>query len=174
MLLIKNVKVNGEITNILINGNQVSDISKNINEMLDVPCLDGKGRTILPAFVDIHTHLREPGFESKEDITTGLMAAVSGGYSAVCPMPNTNPVTDNKYIVSYIKNRAKEVGLARVFPIGAISKGLKGEELAEMASMQKAGAVAVSDDGMPVTNSNLMRKAMEYAGGLGIDRKSTV
>ncbi len=168
MLLIKNVKVNGEITNILINGNQVSDISKNINEMMDVPCLDGKGRTILPAFVDIHTHLREPGFESKEDITTGLMAAVSGGYSAVCPMPNTNPVTDNKYIVSYIKNRAKEVGLARVFPIGAISKGLKGEELAEMASMQKAGAVAVSDDGMPVTNSNLMRKAMEYADGLGM------
>lgn len=166
MLLIKNVKVNGNLVNILLSGNKVVSINKELPDMLDVDIFDGKGRTILPAFVDIHTHLREPGFESKEDISTGLKAAVSGGYSAVCPMPNTNPVTDNKYIVSYIKTRAKEVGLARVFPIGAISKGLKGEELAEMASMKKAGIVAVSDDGMPVTNSNLMRKAMEYADGL--------
>ena len=163
MFIIKNVKLNGELTNIMITGNKVSGIVKDLGEFMDIPSIDGNGNTILPAFVDIHTHLREPGFESKEDITSGLKAAVSGGYSAVCPMPNTNPVTDNKYIVSYIKMRAREVGLARVFPIGAISKGLKGEELAEMASMQRAGIVAVSDDGMPVTNSNLMRKAMEYA-----------
>ena len=168
MLLIKNVKLNGELTNILLTGNKITSIVKDLGEFMDIPSIDGKGNTILPAFVDVHTHLREPGFESKEDITSGLKAAVAGGFSAVCPMPNTNPVTDNKYIVSYIKMRARESGLARVFPIGAISKGLKGDELAEMASMQRAGIVAVSDDGMPVTNSNLMRKAMEYADGLGM------
>ncbi len=168
MLLIKNVKLNGELTNILLTGNKITSIVKDLGDFMDIPSIDGKGNTILPAFVDIHTHLREPGFESKEDITSGLKAAVAGGFSAVCPMPNTNPVTDNKYIVSYIKMRARESGLARVFPIGAISKGLKGDELAEMASMQRAGIVAVSDDGMPVTNSNLMRKAMEYADGLGM------
>ncbi len=168
MFLIKNVKVNGEIANIILSGNKVSGIVKDVEKITDVPSFDAQGRVIIPAFVDIHTHLREPGFESKEEIATGLKAAVAGGYSAVCPMPNTNPVTDNKYIVSYIKTRAKEVNLARVYPIGAISKGLKGEELAEMASMKNAGAVAVSDDGMPVTNSNLMRKAMEYADGLGL------
>ena len=167
MLLIKNIKLGGELVNIILNGNKVASIVKDVSEIMDIPSIDGKGNTIIPAFVDMHTHLREPGFEGKEDIASGVKAAVSGGFSAVCPMPNTNPVTDNKYIVSYIKMRAKEVGLARVFPIGAISKGLKGEQLAEMASMQRAGIVAVSDDGMPVTNSNLMRKAMEYADGLG-------
>lgn len=169
MFLIKNVKLNDELVNIILIGNKVCKICKDLKEEYkNLPYIDGKGGTIMPAFIDIHTHLREPGFEGKEDINSGLLAAVAGGYSAVCPMPNTNPVTDNKYIVSYIMNRAKEVGLARVFPIGAISKGLKGEELAEMASMKKAGIVAVSDDGMPVANSNLMRKAMEYADGLGM------
>lgn len=169
MFLIKNVKLNDQLVNILLIGNKVSKICKDLpEEFKNLPCIDGKGGVIMPAFVDMHTHLREPGFEGKEDINSGLLAAVAGGYSAVCPMPNTNPVTDNKYIVSYIMNRAKEVGLARVFPIGAISKGLKGDELAEMASMKKAGIVAVSDDGMPVANSNLMRKAMEYAAGLNM------
>lgn len=169
MFVIKNVKLNNELVNILLMGNKVSKICKDLPEELkNLPSFDGEGKVILPAFVDMHTHLREPGFEGKEDINSGLSAAVAGGYSAVCPMPNTNPVTDNKYIVSYIKSREKEVGLARVFPIGAISKGLKGEELAEMASMKRAGIVAVSDDGMPVANSNLMRKAMEYADGLGM------
>lgn len=168
MFLIKNVKVNGELANIILSGNKVTGIVKDVDKLTDVASFDAQGRVIMPAFIDMHTHLREPGFESKEDIASGLKAAVAGGYSAVCPMPNTNPVTDNKYIVSYIKNRAKEVNLARIYPIGAISKGLKGEELAEMASMKNAGAVAVSDDGMPVINSNLMRKAMEYADGLNM------
>ena len=101
MFLIKNVKLNGELTNILLTGNKVTSINKDIGEMMDIPSIDGKGNTILPAFVDIHTHLREPGFEGKEEIATGLKAAVSGGFSAVCPMPNTNPVTDNKYSILY-------------------------------------------------------------------------
>lgn len=169
MFVIKNVLFNGKNVNIHLIGNKVSKISEDIKEDIgNTPFFDGKGGVIMPAFIDMHVHLREPGFEYKEEIKTGLMAAVAGGYSAVCPMPNTNPVTDNKYIVSYVMDRAKECNLARVYPVGAISKGLKGEELAEMAFMKKAGIVAVSDDGMPVMNSDLMRKALEYADGLDL------
>lgn len=169
MFVIKNVLVNGKEANVHLIGNKVSKISYDIKENIgNTPCFDGEGKTILPAFIDMHVHLREPGFEGKETIKTGLMSAVAGGFSAVCPMPNTNPVTDNQYIVNYIMNKAKECKLARVYPIGAISKGLKGEELAEMASMKSEGIIAVSDDGAPVTNSNLMRKALEYAEGLDL------
>ena len=169
MFVIKNVLVNGKEANVHLIGNKVSKISYDIKENIgNTPSFDGEGKTILPAFIDMHVHLREPGFEGKETIKTGLMSAVAGGFSAVCPMPNTNPVTDNQYIVNYIMNKAKECKLARVYPIGAISKGLKGEELAEMASMKSEGIIAVSDDGAPVTNSNLMRKALEYAEGLDL------
>lgn len=169
MFLIKNVTLNGELVNIVLMGNKVEKIDKEMRaEYQNMPSIDGKGNTILPAFIDMHVHLREPGFEYKEDIKSGLLAAVAGGYSAVCPMPNTKPVTDNAYIVSYIMNKAKQLGLAKVYPIGSITKGLEGKELAEMASMKREGAVAVSDDGNCVVNSNIMRLAMEYAYGLGM------
>lgn len=126
--------------------------------------IEAKGKTLLPAFVDMHVHLREPGYEYKEDIESGSRAAVRGGFSAVACMPNTLPVCDTAAVVGYIKERAKEINLVKIYPIGAITKEEKGSELAEMGKMKEAGAVAVSDDGRPVESANLMRHAMEYAG----------
>ena len=130
--------------------------------------IDARGLHVFPGLIDMHVHLREPGYEYKEDIESGSKAAVKGGFTQVCCMPNTNPVADNKVVVSYIKNRAKEVGLCKVHPIGAITKGEKGEQLAEIGEMKKAGAVAISDDGVSVKNSRLMYLAMEYASGFDI------
>ena len=130
--------------------------------------IDASGLHVFPGLIDMHVHLREPGFEKKEDIESGAKAAVKGGFTQICCMPNTNPVTDNKVVVTYIKARAKEVDLCKIHPIGAITKGLKGEEMAGIASMKKAGAVAISDDGVAVKNARLMRLAMEYAKGFDI------
>ena len=127
--------------------------------------LDAAGKYVFPGLIDMHVHLREPGFERKEDIESGAKAAVKGGFTQICCMPNTNPVTDNKVVVSYIKAREKEVNLCKIHPIGAITKGSKGEEMAAIAGMKKAGAVAISDDGVAVKNARLMRLAMEYAKG---------
>ena len=130
--------------------------------------VDASGLHVFPGLIDIHVHLREPGFERKENIESGAQAAVKGGFTQVCCMPNTNPVTDNKVVVSYIKTRAKEVNLCKIHPIGAITKGSKGEELAAIGGMQKAGAVAISDDGVAVKNARLMYNAMLYAKGFGL------
>lgn len=161
-ILIKNVTVNNQQCDIAIKGNRVEKIAKNIGGKYD-EVIDGDKLTALPAFIDMHTHLREPGYEYKEDIESGSRAAVAGGFSTVCCMPNTNPVTDNKYIVKYIVDRAKEVNLAKVYPIGAITVGLKGEMMAEMGKMKEAGAIAMSDDGQPVSTAQMMRLALEYA-----------
>ena len=118
--------------------------------------IDASGKHIFPGLIDMHVHLREPGYEHKEDIESGSKAAVKGGFTQICGMPNTDPITDNKVVVSYIKQRAKEVNLCKVHPIGAITKGSKGEQLAQIGEMQKAGAVAISDDGVAVKNSRLM------------------
>ena len=125
--------------------------------------IDAAGKHVFPGLIDMHVHLREPGFEKKEDIESGAKAAVKGGFTQICCMPNTNPVLDNKVVVTYIKAREKEVNLCKIHPIGAITKGLKGEEMAAIGSMKKAGAVAISDDGVAVKNTRLMRLAMEYA-----------
>ena len=130
--------------------------------------IDATGKHVFPGLIDMHVHLREPGFERKEDIESGSKAAVKGGFTQVCCMPNTNPVTDNKVVVTYIKARAKEVNLCKIHPIGAITKGLEGEQMAAIAGMKKAGAVAISDDGVAVKNARLMRLAMEYAKGFDI------
>ena len=124
-----------------------------------------EGLHVFPGLIDMHVHLREPGFEKKEDIESGAKAAVKGGFTQVCCMPNTNPVADNKVVITYIKARANEVDLCKIHPVGAITKGLKGEEMAGIAGMKKAGAVAISDDGVAVKNARLMRLAMEYAKG---------
>ncbi len=161
-LLIKNCIVGKDKCDVAIEDNRIAQIGKNIKGDFD-EVIQADGLTALPAFIDMHTHLREPGFEYKEDIASGSLAAVAGGFSTVCCMPNTKPVTDNRYIVKYIVDRAKEVDLAKVYPIGAITVGLKGETMAEMGSMKEAGAIAMSDDGQPVTTAQMMRLALEYA-----------
>ena len=130
--------------------------------------IDLKGMTVFPGLVDMHVHLREPGFERKEDIESGSKAAVKGGFTEICCMPNTKPVCDNKVVVSYIVNRAKEVNLCKVRPIGAITEGEKGENLAAIGGMKAAGAVALSDDGVSVINSSIMKNAMLYASDFGL------
>lgn len=161
-LLIKNALIDGQIKDILIEDGKVADIDGKIC-VENCEVIDANGLTALPAFVDLHVHLREPGFEYKEDIESGSKACVAGGFSAVCCMPNTKPVVDNKYIVRYIKDRAKEVDLAKVYPIASITVGQKGEAMTEMGKLKEAGAVALSDDGRPVENAQMMRVALEYA-----------
>ncbi len=130
--------------------------------------IDAKGMFVIPGLIDMHTHLREPGLEYKETIKTGTLAAVKGGFTTVCCMPNTNPVNDHASVTEFILKRASEEGYCSVFPIGAITKGQKGEELAEIGTMKDAGCVAFSDDGRPVMNSLLMRRALEYSKIFGV------
>ncbi|MGH7819632.1 MAG: dihydroorotase, partial [Candidatus Binatia bacterium] len=124
--------------------------------------IDARGCWVVPGLIDLHTHLREPGYEYKETIASGVAAAVAGGFTAVACMANTNPVNDSGAVTRFILERATEAGLARVHPIGALSQGLKGERLAEIGEMCSAGIVAVSDDGKPVVDAGLMRRALEY------------
>jgi dihydroorotase len=129
---------------------------------------DASGLIVAPGFIDMHVHLREPGFEHAETIETGARAAAAGGFTSICPMANTSPVNDNATVTSYIVEKARKHAVVNVFPIGAITKGSAGEELASIGSMKKAGAVAISDDGRPVMNARVMRRAMEFAKSLGI------
>jgi dihydroorotase len=130
--------------------------------------IDAAGKVVTPGLVDIHVHLRDPGFEYKEDIASGTLAAVTGGFTSVACMPNTNPVNDNQAVTSYILRKAAEEGHCRVFPIASITKGLEGESLTEMGELKELGVYAVSDDGKPVSNPQLMRRAMEYARPFGM------
>jgi dihydroorotase len=130
--------------------------------------VDARGRILAPGLVDLHVHLREPGHEYKEDIASGTRAAAAGGFTTVCCMPNTNPPNDCRAVTDLIVRRAREVGRTRVRPVGAVSKGLLGESLAEMGEMKDAGIIAVSDDGKPVMNAELMRRALEYARTFGL------
>jgi dihydroorotase len=132
------------------------------------PVIDGKGHVCVPGLVDVHVHLREPGFEYKETIASGTLSAAAGGFTSVLCMANTNPVNDNPYVTQFIIAQAKAHGHVRVYPVGALSVGLKGEKLAEIGKMRDAGIVAVSDDGIPVMNSYLMRKALDYCKGFDL------
>lgn len=125
--------------------------------------IDATGKLVVPGFVDLHVHFREPGFEYKETIQSGSASAVAGGFTSVCCMPNTKPVNDSQSVTEFILEQARKVALANVFPIGAITKGSEGKELAETGELRAAGCVAISDDGKPVMNSAVMRRAMEYA-----------
>src|SRR2546426_6311518 len=168
---------------LVLRGGRVIDPSRDLDQTADVLIQDGKiaglgaslgtpdgaevrdvrGKVVAPGLVDVHVHLREPGNEDVETIATGARAAAAGGFTAVCAMPNTDPVTDNQAAVGFIVRQSGRAGLARVHPIGAVSIGQKGERLAEFGEMVSAGAVAVSDDGRPVVSSHLMRTALEYA-----------
>ena len=154
-----------EPADIYIEGSKIVKIGKNIDCAADRE-IDASGKIVLPGFVDMHCHLREPGQEYKEDIASGSAAALNGGFTSVACMPNTVPPLDNAALIKYVRTRAAEVDRAKVYPIGCITKGQKGNEIAEMGFMQQAGAVAFSDDGRPVESAGIMRLALEYAAGL--------
>jgi dihydroorotase len=156
------------IRDILIDGERIARVASNLPAdgatVVDIP----DGFVICPGFIDMHVHLREPGHEHKETVATGTASAVAGGFTAVACMPNTNPVNDNANVTSYILGKAREANLARVYPIGAVSRGSQGELLADIADMRHAGCVAITDDGHPVKTAILLRRALEYAGMFGM------
>lgn len=170
-ILIKNAKVyqNNKLikADILIDRKRVAKIAAKLNEKAD-KIIDASDACVFPGFIDLHAHLRDPGHTYKEDIVTGTKAAAHGGYTAICAMPNTEPVTDNIASVEYIQLRAKELGSSRVYVIGAITKKSAGEEISEMATMKSGGIVAVSDDGKCVQNARLMLSCMRYASNFDI------
>ncbi len=173
MLLIKNGRVVDPAsgTDAPLDVLLVEDRIERIGPALSVPqaeVFDATGLVVAPGFIDLHCHLREPGGESSETIETGTRAAARGGFTAVCPMPNTHPVNDNAAVTRFLLDRAAAVASVRVWPIGAVSKNSSGETLAEIAAMQQAGIVAVSDDGKPVATAWLLRQAMEYCLPLGL------
>jgi dihydroorotase len=176
MLLIKNGRVldpagkTDAARDILLDGEKIAEIGEpgKIARAKDAEVFDAAGLVIAPGFIDMHVHLREPGQESSESIETGTRAAASGGFTAVCCMPNTKPVNDNASVTRFIVDRAKATGTVRVWPIGAASVGSKGENIAEIAAMKQAGIVAVSDDGRPIATAKLARQVMDYCRSLDL------
>ncbi len=175
------------MSRLLLKGGRVVDPASKRNGAFDVLLADGKvqevkarlavkgaevvdvkGLVVCPGFIDLHTHLREPGREDKETIATGTRAAAAGGFTAVCAMPNTDPVNDQAGITRAILEKARSEGVVRVYPIGAITRGSRGEELAEYGDLKEAGCVALSDDGRPVASARVMRRALEYAQAFGL------
>jgi dihydroorotase len=151
------------VADLYIVDGRIEAVGHNITGSPEAETIDVAGSVVAPGLIDLHVHLREPGQEDVETVATGAMAAAAGGFTAVCAMPNTDPVTDNQAAVGFIVRQSLRAGKARVYPIGAISLGQKGVQLAEFGEMVGAGAVAVSDDGKPVVSSQLMRTALEYA-----------
>lgn len=167
--------------NLLVKGGRVIDPASGVDRLMDIliaggkimrldedipadgcEVLDASGKIVCPGFIDLHVHLREPGFEYKEDIATGTRAAAAGGFTTICCMPNTDPIIDNAAVASFVKERSRKSGIVNVLPIGAITKNQAGQELAEMTELIAAGCVAFSDDGKPVERADIMRNALEY------------
>ena len=174
-LLIKNARILDPscqpaldfVGDILVEGDRIAKVGANLPADEQTRQIDASGLCAAPGFIDIHVHLRDPGLTHKEDILTGCKAAAAGGVTSVCCMPNTKPVTDNEEVLSYILDKAKEAD-ARVYPIASITKGMKGEELNDIAHLHACGAVAVSDDGRPVENGGMMLKALKEACAAGV------
>jgi dihydroorotase len=156
------------VADLVLQDGKVAGVGRGLGEPDGAEVLEAKGCVAAPGFVDLHVHLREPGREDVETIASGGRAAVAGGFTTVCAMPNTDPVTDNQAAVGFIISQARLAGAARVYPIGAVSLGQRGEHLTEMGELVAAGAVAVSDDGRPVATAHLLRTALEYAMSFGI------
>lgn len=154
------------VFDLLLDGSRVADIQPEIRVEAD-RVIEAHGLLVVPGFIDLHVHLREPGFEHKETIASGSRAAARGGFTTICCMPNTNPVVDSVEIIRYIKEKASQEAVVNVLPVAAVTVGQKGQELAPLEELAAAGAVAFSDDGQPVWNSALMRQAMKKAAGLG-------
>ena len=167
-VLIKNGRVidpaskRDEVADVLIVGGRIAEIAPDLSSP-NAELFDATGMIVAPGFIDMHVHLCEPGFEHAETIESGARAAAAGGFTSICCMPNTKPVNDSATVTSYIVERAKRNAVVNVFPIGAITKGSAGEELAAIGAMKAAGAVAISDDGLPVMNARVMRRALEFA-----------
>jgi dihydroorotase len=156
------------VADLYLKDGKIEAVGRNIPAQPGAEVLDAAGKVVAPGLIDLHVHLREPGFEHAETIATGALSAVAGGFTAVCAMPNTDPVTDSQATVGFVVRQSIRAGKARVYPIGAVSMGQRGEQLTEFGEMVQAGAVAVSDDGKPVKSSHLMRTALEYAKTFGI------
>ena len=152
-----------EVADLLIENGKVADISPHLTIKGPVHEIAATGKIVTPGLIDLHVHLREPGFEYKETIETGIAAAIFGGFTTICCMPNTNPINDNASVTQLILEKARQVGKTNVLPIGAVTRGSKGEELSEIGELVAAGCVAISDDGRPVANSLMMRRALEYS-----------
>jgi dihydroorotase len=150
------------VADVLIVDGRIAGVAPNLSST-KAQVFDATGMIVAPGFIDMHVHLREPGFEHAETIESGSRAAAAGGFTSVCCMPNTKPVNDSAMVTSYIVEQARNKAVVNVFPIGAITKGSQGEELAAIGAMKAAGAVAISDDGLPVMNARVMRRAMEFA-----------
>ncbi len=159
-------KIDG-VMDILIEEGKIVNVAKGIKKE-DSQVLDASGKAVIPGLIDMHTHLREPGREDEETIRTGSRAAAKGGFSSICCMANTTPCVDNQGVVEFIYSESKKVGLVNVYPIGAVTKGLAGKELAEIGELKRSGIVAISDDGNPILNSEIMRRAFEYSKMFGI------
>src|SRR3954470_9620888 len=156
-----------EIADVLLSDGVIAEIGPNLDRT-GAEVFDATGLVVAPGFIDMHVHLREPGFEHAESIESGSRAAAAGGFTSVCCMPNTKPVNDSATVTNYILDRARRLAVVNVFAIGAITKGSEGEEIAAIGSMKAAGVVAISDDGRPVMNARVMRRAMETARSLDL------
>ena len=157
-----------EVRCLVVEDGRVAGMPKRAPAGKTATTVDARGRWVLPGLVDLHVHLREPGHEYKETVATGARAAVAGGFTTIVAMPNTQPVNDSVAVTRLVLDRGREAGLARVYPAGAITRGLGGEHLSEMADLLGAGCVLFTDDGRPVMRTSLMRRALEYAKGLGV------
>ncbi len=162
-IVVEPIKKLTDKMDILIEENKITRMAEEIEITEDMQVVDASEKHIFPGLVDIHVHLREPGYEHKETIYSGTRAAAKGGFTSICCMPNTDPVADNSSVIRFIQHRAADEGVVKVFPIGAISKKLEGQEISEIGMLAEAGVVALSDDGNTVMNSGVMRRAMEYA-----------